>query len=186
MPAEEFAKIKEFPDPVPNDSGHYKTFGEVYGTVTTEDHRPSKAEKRKKVSLHASVQNIKHSGIMLMCEEYRMWRLVYARRKLKKNEVRKLNAALDGLRFSCGSLLQDLDLEDDILSEVYVQDLQCIDPVEPLYYAAELQDICVHCCEEIQNTSTPKEYYPQCEDCQVKEKIPRNNRKTVKCCTVHS
>ena len=66
MPAEEFAKLKRFPDPVPNDTGHYKPFSEVYGTTTTEDHRPSNIEKRKKAPLHASVQNVKNSGIMLL------------------------------------------------------------------------------------------------------------------------
>ena len=122
------------------------------------------------------VQNVKNSGIMLLCEECGIWRLVYATRKLKKNEVNQLNATLEGLSFSCGSPLQDLKLDCNILSEVYVQDLQCMDPVEPLYYAAELQEICAYCCEELQNTSTRKEYYPQCEGCQEKEKIPRNKQ----------
>ena len=70
MPSEEFGKIKRFPDPVlDTDNCHYKPFGEVYGTVTTEDHRPSKSEKRKRVPLHASLQNVKNSGLMLLCEE---------------------------------------------------------------------------------------------------------------------
>ena len=106
-----------------------------------------------------------------LCEECGMWRLVYAKRKLTKVEASKLNAALDGLSFSCGSPLQDLDLEDCIQSEVYVQDLQCGEPVEPLYYAANFQDICVYCCEEVTRDSMTQEYYPQCEDCQDKQKI---------------
>lgn len=68
-PAEELVKIKMFPDPVPNDTGHYKSFSEVYGTATTEDHRPSKIEKQKKAPLHASVQNVTNSRIMHLWEE---------------------------------------------------------------------------------------------------------------------
>ena len=70
--------------------------------------------------------------------------------------------------------LQDLDLDNNILSEVYVQDLQCGVHGEPLLYAADYQDIYVQCCDEIQNNSTLKEYYPQCEDCKDKEKTPKN------------
>ena len=177
MPSEEFSKIKRFPDSVMNtDTGHYKTFGEVYGTVTTEDHRPSKNEKRKRAPMQVSIRNVKNSGLMLLCEECGMWRLVYAKRKLTKAEASKLNAALDGLSFSCESPLQDLDLEDCIQSEVYVQDLQCGEPVEPLYYAANYQDIlCVYCCEEVTRDSMTQEYYPQCEDCQDKQKIKKKN-----------
>ena len=53
-----------------------------------------------------------------------------------------------------------------------------LDPVEPLYCAAELQGMCAcpaelqgMSCEEIQSTST-KKYYPQCEGRQ-----ERNNQK---------
>ena len=62
------------------------------------------------------------------------------------------------------------------MSVVYVQDLQCGEPVEHLYYDADFQDICVYCCEDIPNDSTPKDY-PQCEDCKDKQKIPRNKQK---------
>ena len=96
---------------------------------------------------------------------------------LTKTEAKKLNATLDGLSFSCGSPLQDLDMDHAILSEVYVQDLQCSEPVEPLYYAASFKDICVYCCKELPSASTSKEYYPQCEQCEDKDKIPRNQPK---------
>ena len=73
--------------------------------------------------MHVSIQKVQNSGLMLLCEECGMWQLVYAKRKLTKAEASKLHAALDGLGFSCGSPLQDLDLETCIQSEVYVQDL---------------------------------------------------------------
>ena len=62
------------------------------------------------------------------------------------------NATLNGLSFSCGSPLQDLDMDDAILSEVYVQDLQCGEPVEPhYYYAANFKDI--YLCLLLRGTS---------------------------------
>ena len=143
MPLDKFAQIKRFPDPVLNTTtGHYKPFSEVYGTATSEDDRPSIKEK-KRALLHASIQNVRNSGLMLLCEECGMWRLVYSKKKLTKTEAKKLNAAFDGLSFSCGSPLNDLDLDDGLLSEVYVQDLRCGEPVEPLYYAADFEDIYV-------------------------------------------
>ena len=38
MPVEDFEKLSFLPDPVP---GHYLPFEDVYGTTTTEEHRPS-------------------------------------------------------------------------------------------------------------------------------------------------
>ena len=101
-----------------------------------------------------------------------------------------VEASLDGLSFSCGSQLNEVDFdlpEDllsivfvrDLLSIVFVRDLQCSDPVEVLYYSGDNVDICVHCCTDIdtETNTTPKEYYPQCEDCVDKDKIKRKNTK---------
>ena len=44
------------------------------------------------------------------------------------------------------------------------------------HYAADFEDICVYYYGEIQNDLTPKEYYPQCDDCKDKEKIPKNKQ----------
>ena len=79
-------------------------------------------------------------------------------------------ASLDDLSFSCGSQLNEVNL-------VFVKDLQCNNPVEALYYSADNVDICVHCCADIETNMTPKEYYPQCEDCVDKDKILRKNTK---------
>ena len=43
-----------------------------------------------------------------------------------------LEKELDGLMFTCGSLLEDLDLP-EALKEVYVCDISCLDPIEKLY-----------------------------------------------------
>ena len=114
---------------------------------------------------------------MLMCEECGMWRLLYASRKLSSQEKKVVEASLDGLSFSCGSQLKDVDLDlaDDLLSAIFVRDLQCNDPVEALHYSGDRVDICVHCCADLEVNETPKEYFLQCENCLDKEKILRKN-----------
>ena len=44
-----------------------------------------------------------------MCERS-MWRLIYSKRKLKPAEKLLLEQALDGLSFSCGAQLQDVNI----------------------------------------------------------------------------
>ena len=172
LPKEEFDKIKPFPNPMIKDDGHYKSFEEVYGTETSENCRPSKQASPKKLPYTCSVQHVKNSGLMLMCEECGMWRLFYTSRKLSAREKKVVEASLDGLSFACGSQLKDVDLDlaEDLLSVIFVRDLQCNDPVEELYYSADNANICVHCCADLEVNETPKEYYPQCEDCLDKEK----------------
>ena len=108
LPSEEFQKVKPLPDPVLKDDGHYKPFDEVYGVETTEEHRPSlqKRSQKKTLPFYASVQHVRNTGMMLMCDECGMWRLVYATRKILADENRLLESALDGLSFSCCSPLQ--------------------------------------------------------------------------------
>ena len=36
-----FQKIHQFPDPVPGENDHYKSFDDIYGQNATEEHRPS-------------------------------------------------------------------------------------------------------------------------------------------------
>ena len=36
-----FKSLHYLPDPVPGDDGHYKSFEELYGTITTEQYIPS-------------------------------------------------------------------------------------------------------------------------------------------------
>ena len=41
MPKDHFDKLAYLPDPVPGQEGHYRSFEDLYGTSTTEEHRPS-------------------------------------------------------------------------------------------------------------------------------------------------
>ena len=168
LPREEFDRIKPFLDSMIKGDGHYKKFEEVYGTET-EDCRPSKQAKPKKLPFYASIQLLKNSGLMLMCQECGMWRLLYAFRKLCGWEKKVVEGSLDGLSFSCGSQLKevDLDLPVELLSLILVRDLQRTDNV----------DICIHCCANIESSKAPKEYYPRCEDCVDKDKTKGKNTK---------
>ena len=47
----------------------------------------------------ASIQHVKNIDMMLMCDECEMWRLLYAKRKLKKQERIEVEQALNGLSF---------------------------------------------------------------------------------------
>ena len=78
LPVTEFGKLGHLPDPVPGTDDHYKPFGEVFCTTTTEEHRPSakhKARKEKSLPFYPIVQHVKNTEMMLICDECSMWRL---------------------------------------------------------------------------------------------------------------
>ncbi|CAB4040071.1 Hypothetical predicted protein, partial [Paramuricea clavata] len=179
LPGAEFAKLRHLPDPVPGNDGHYKPFGEVFGTTTTEDDRPSKANsKEKALPFYPSVQHVKNTQMMLLCEECSMWRLVYSKRKLKQVEKTNIQRALDGMSFSCGAQLQDADIPEHLKDTVFVRRMGCEQPVEKLYYSAKFEDICVHCSgDDVAPWSDLEEYYPQCDGCSAKPKIPNAKKK---------
>ena len=103
----------------------------------------------KKALFYASVQHAKNSGMMLRCDECGMWRLIYASRKLKAQEKQLFEHVLDGLCFSCGSLLQDAELPEGLQDVVFVRSMNCVEPIEALYYSANYVDICVYCSADL-------------------------------------
>lgn len=48
MPSEVFSSLHHLPDPTPADNEHYKPFSDLYGTLTTEKHRPTLLKDFKK------------------------------------------------------------------------------------------------------------------------------------------
>ena len=113
---------------------------------------------------------------MLMCDECGMWRLVYAMKKLKAIEIRKLCMALDDLSFSCGASLQEAEIPSQLKNLVYVKNMHCNEPTEKLYYSAKFEDICIYCAANVPPWSDSEPYYPQCDDCTDKPKIPTNKK----------
>ena len=178
LPPSEFEKLHHLPDPHPSTDDHYKSFSEVFGTDTSEQYRPSmkaKPRKEKTLPFYPSVQHVRNAEMMLLCEECEMWRLIYAKRKLKGTEREQLEVSLDYMSFSCGAQLQDADIPVHLKDVVYVRQMSCEDPIEKLYYSAKFADICVYCGVSVDPWSDKEPYYPQCEGC--REKPPIANAK---------
>lgn len=173
LPETKFAKLWHLPDPIPGNDDHYKPFGEVFSTRTMEDYCPSKAKSKwKTLPLHPSVQHVRNTQMMLLCEECSVRRLIYSKQKLKQVEKTNLLQALNGMSFSCGAQLQDANILEHLKYTVFICQMACEQPVEKLYYFAESEDIRVHCSGDVDPWSDLKEYYPQCEGCSAKTKIP--------------
>ena len=113
-------------------------------------------------SLPKRIENAKMCG---------MWRLVYATKKLTKAQQKTLMSALDGMSFSCGSPLQDLEMDHELKDTVFVRNMNCCDSIEILYYTAENEPICIHCgqLEPFSNDIS----YPQCDSCKDKPAISK-------------
>ena len=175
LPEDLFTKLDHLPDPMPSEDGHYKQFAEVFQSNTVENYRPSLQNiTKKRLPFYPSVQHVKNCSTMLQCDVCGMWRLVYATKKLNSKQVTELN---QGLSFSCGADLQEADLPDELTGIVYAKKMFCHEPIEKLYYSANYTDICVHCAADIPPWSNSEEYYPQCEDCKDKIKIPNAKKK---------
>ena len=68
---EDFEQLHRLPNPEPGEDMHYKSFEELYGKKTTENHRPSlkntKSKRRTKRSLQG--QNIQCHFVLLLLEQ---------------------------------------------------------------------------------------------------------------------
>jgi len=73
----------------------------------------TKMHQKKSLSFDASANN---TGLLVQCEECKMWRLVHALRKLFLTDKRKLSKFLEEHAFTCGADLSDLDLTDNLSS----------------------------------------------------------------------
>lgn len=157
-----FQSLYHLPDPILSDteSGHYKPFNDVYGKATTEKDLPSK-KATATASRRFTLKHVKNANLMLQCEECDLWRLVYSDVKLTPVQKSLLQNALADSVFTCGSSIEDLELE--LENVVYTQPLNCNEPIEKQYYSAGYKSICVYCaCDQSSNSSAS---YPQCSDC---------------------
>lgn len=157
-----FISIYNFKAFTSSDSPHYKPFIEVYGTETSDSFRPSLLEekaKSKSLPFYASVQHVKNAQVMLQCESCNMWRLVFSKFKLNSTQRQLLLDLLDNLTYTFGSKLKDANLPEEFVN-VEVRSHLCGDPIEKLYYSANLDPICVYCGE--QEPYTIEGMYPQC------------------------
>jgi len=78
MLKESIIKLHYLPDSVPAEKNNFKRYKDVYGTVTSEEFRPSlqKRSKCKTLPFSASIQHVKTVNMMLQCDECGLWRLL--------------------------------------------------------------------------------------------------------------
>jgi hypothetical protein len=173
LPYEIFSKLRHLPHPMPGNDEHYRAFSDVFGDNTvTEDYRPSKkkqtSSRGKSLSFYASVQHVKNSELLVLCEECQMWRIIYSKYKLTKEQRITLQRILDDFIYTCGSKLHDLHLPEEF-NNVEVKDHLCYDHIEKLYYSAKLSPICIFCGRD--QPYTCENTYPQCSECAHREPI---------------
>ena len=174
MPKDVFQTLRHLPDPMMGDEDHYLPFEQAYNMKTSEKDRPSLSNEKKAKALPfvPSSRHVQNVNVVVQCEECDLWRLLYSKRKLTLPERQQLQTRLEDVWYSCGATFQELHLPDS-LSCVHVLEHNCYDPVEPLYYVAGFDPICVYCgCEEVQDSSTSKSY-PMCDCSQDRDPIKR-------------
>ena len=177
MARRDFEKLSYLPDPIPGEDGHYQRFSTVYGTSTSEEHRPSlqsQKSKQKSLPFPVSVQHVRNADTMIQCEECEVWRLVYSKYKLTATERQTLQSRLEDYTYTCGAKLSDLGLEGRLGSDnLCVRSIRCYEPLEKLYFSAgQYELICIFCCSN-KNIETKEGCYPQCSDCASKEPIKK-------------
>ena len=96
LPPNVFSTLHHLPDPTPKD-GHYKSFDELYGTPTTETHRPSLQKTVAKghgIPFNPTAQTAKNTKLVVEREECGKWRVLYSKHVLKKQQLQKVGTTL--------------------------------------------------------------------------------------------
>jgi len=121
--------------------------------------KPKPKSKRAKMPFSPSVQHARNTDFMVECAECSKWRLVFAKTKLKKNQKEKLQTAFEGIEYTCGLLVDDIQTS-SLPKDVFIKDHCCQDPIEKLYYKCEYEPICIHCGEYLHGVDEDDENYP--------------------------
>ena len=77
-------------------------------------------------------------------------------------EKTQLQAYIDDITYTCGATLLELDLPESF-SCVFVREHNCFDPIEKLYYSANLEPIGIYCAAVVQEECS--DVYPMCDTC---------------------
>lgn len=175
MDQEVFESIRHLPDPMVDVTkpDHYLPFDKVFSTETTEKDLPSLEKHKKRViSYSPSIQHVKNVDVMIQCDECKMWRLLFSKKKLTIAQRHNLEEILEDVSYSCGALLDELALP-PALESVCVKDHKCDDPLERLYYSAGYPAICYYCASEDLDESVPDDVYPLCSACKHREHVKK-------------
>ncbi|CAG8612740.1 7401_t:CDS:2, partial [Scutellospora calospora] len=109
---EDFEQLHCLPDPVPGDDLHYKSFEDIYGIRTTENHRPSlirsetktktsKAKIKHTMPFSPSAAHAKNVGVTVNCTECEKPRLLFSAKKLSEKDKTLLRRFLDTIFYTC-------------------------------------------------------------------------------------
>ena len=172
LPSDIFSKLRHIPHPTMGEDSHYKSFIEVYGTVTHDVCPSLNSQKEKSNSLpfYGTLQHVKNSQLVIQCDECGMWRLVFSKYKLKSQDREELQSLLDNYTFTCGSQLSELHLPSKF-EYVEIRRHNCYDIIEKLYYSAKYEPICVYCGTV--TSFTDNKSLPKCSSCQEKPSIKK-------------
>ena len=141
---EVFKTLRHLPDPMMGSDSHYLSFDEVYEKTTSEKDRPSLSNSKKTKSLPftPTSRHVQNVTVMVQCEECDLWRQLHSKKKITVPEKQQLQTILEDVSYSCGAMLEELDIPQN-LHCVHVLEHNCYDPLEPLYYKARFEPICV-------------------------------------------
>ncbi|CAG8633361.1 11116_t:CDS:2 [Ambispora leptoticha] len=164
---EEFEQLHCLPDPIPGDDLHYKSFEEIYGTRTTENHRPSlesevddDTENTVSPNEEANEENMNKEDEPDQSES-------------ESTEEEEAGENVEGSgeseEESDENVESDTHGEDSInelFSRVFVNDsLSCSATIEKPYYSAGIYPaVCIECgCRDANRLA--KDEHPRCSNC---------------------
>lgn len=169
LPIDVFESLHFIPDPEPETAEKYKSFQQLYGTATTDKHRPSLGKKPECVHgmpFSPTAQTAKNVEIVVLCSECEKPRVLHCKHVVRGKERTNLNNVLEDLSYQCGSSLNDVDIEEShILRSVYArQNLTCEMDIEVTYYSAGFEPVCFY-CGAAESLVRQDDKYPMCEMC---------------------
>ncbi|GBC10931.2 hypothetical protein GLOIN_2v1780244 [Rhizophagus irregularis DAOM 181602=DAOM 197198] len=178
LPIEVFDELHFLPDPEPSiaDSNHYKDFSSIYGTQTSENFRPSKAEQLEADNLPQGIFNNNRVREFVECDFCGKIRCIYSMSALKKEQISTLQLKINDNDFTC-VIEEWMPPSHELKGIVFIhQSLSCDSPIESGYYSNRLKkpSICYYCGK---NNSLVKatndllhgyqSVYPLCSNCQL-------------------
>ena len=76
-----------------------------------------------------------NAGVLVQCDEYDKWRLLFSKRKLSARECAQLEGVIADVSYSCVATIADLILP-DTLKSLGIRSHNCSDLIEKIYYSA--------------------------------------------------
>ena len=167
---------------------HYLPFESIYGTQTTEEHRPSLVARNQgghQIPFSPSSQTANTVKQLLYCVDCGKPRVMYSQTKLSTEEKETLDLLTDVLQYSCGGVLSELKSpdncrENEILDKVHVRaNLVCANPVEIPYYSSKaFVDVCFHCGKK-DDISRDEGAYPACNNCKGSKSVALKRKRNI-------